>query len=144
MKIKCNLHGGLLIACILLACDLSTPPPPRPPNHPQICIRLQIKHCLVLSSLYYVFSGKEGMIHLFTRSHVKKPVLIGLDTICLTKVCSDWLKIDVTKTRTGSSVSFLCFVPIFYFLVPRAVSLFPVFVTSFKDQISGPTGLHGV
>ena len=80
MKIQCNPHGGLLIACILLAYDL----PPRLPQPPL--------------DLYYVFCG---MIHLFTRSHVKKPVPIGLDTICLTKVCSDWLKIDVTKTQNG-------------------------------------------
>lgn len=84
MKIQCNPHGGLLIACILLAYNLPTPPPS--PTAPR--------------SLY-VFRGKEGMIHLFTRSHVKKPVPIGPDTICLTKVCSDWLKIDVTKTRNG-------------------------------------------
>ena len=49
MKIQCNPHGGLLIACILLACDL---PPPRP-HLPQLPL-----------DLCYVFCGKEGMIQI--------------------------------------------------------------------------------
>ena len=73
MKIQCNPHGGLLIACILLACDLRPPTPPSP-HLPQPPL-----------DLCYVFCGKEGMIHYF------------IHQITCKKVSSDWSRHNMSN-----------------------------------------------